>query len=200
MVNLCICSMQVHQSRFSLSFLPSIFPIFILSGCFLMLAGLCASVRVTNSAPLRSHSSPHCCSWPPFSELGRGTCTCRRLGTGTCTQWLRRAGCCGDGTEIRLVTQDTPVWFTESRGSNEEGKGMCKEKKRILECGRQLTFSWSWPYRRCEVCRSWAGQWGWPSWPVSHRTQASGEAEKAQSPSWTERTFWELRIKFTKTG
>lgn len=50
MVNLCICSMQVHQSRFSL-FFPSVIPIFILSGCFLMLAGLCASVRVTNSAP-----------------------------------------------------------------------------------------------------------------------------------------------------
>lgn len=30
MVNLCICSMQVHQSRFSLLF----FPIFILSGRF----------------------------------------------------------------------------------------------------------------------------------------------------------------------
>lgn len=50
MVNLCICSMQVHQSRFSLSILP-IFPIFILSGCFLMLAGFSASVCVTNSAP-----------------------------------------------------------------------------------------------------------------------------------------------------
>lgn len=52
MVNLCICSMQVHQSRVTLSV-----PIVILSGCFLMLAGLCASVRggagVADCAPLR---------------------------------------------------------------------------------------------------------------------------------------------------
>lgn len=45
MVNLCICSMQVHQSRFSLFFFPSFLPsspFFILSGCFLVLAGVCA--------------------------------------------------------------------------------------------------------------------------------------------------------------
>ena len=111
MVNLCICSMQVHQSRFSLfftSFHPSIFPHFhpqwlFPHACRFMCLCSCYKQR----PPPRSRSSPHCCSWPPFSELGRGTCTYRRLGTGTCTRWPRRAGCCGDGTEIRLVTQDT---------------------------------------------------------------------------------------------
>lgn len=79
---------------------------------------------VLQTAPPRSHSWPHCCSWPPFSELGRGTYTCLRLGTGTCTQWPRRAGCCGDRTEVRLVTHDTPVQFTDSwweGGTNKRG-------------------------------------------------------------------------------
>ena len=45
--------MQVHQSNSVSPPLPlPPFPIFILSGCFLMLAGLCASARVTNSASL----------------------------------------------------------------------------------------------------------------------------------------------------
>lgn len=54
---------------------------------------------MSQTAPPRSRSSPRCCSWPPFSELGRGTCTCPRRGTGTCTQWPRRAGCCADQTD-----------------------------------------------------------------------------------------------------
>lgn len=68
------------------------------------------------TAPPRSHFSPHCCSWPPSSELEKGTCTCPRRGTGTCTQWPRRAGCCGDGADARLVRQDPPVSFTEEAG------------------------------------------------------------------------------------
>lgn len=91
MVNLCICSMQVHQSRVILSG-----PIAILSGCFLMLAGLCASVRGWQTAlpSVRFRSWPRCCSSPPSSGPGRGTCTCLHPGTGTCTQWPRRARCC----------------------------------------------------------------------------------------------------------
>lgn len=90
MVNLCICSMQVHQSRVILSG-----PVVILSGCFLMLAGLCASVRGWQTAlpSARSRSWPRCCSSPPFSGPGRGTCTCLHPGTGTCTRWPRRARC-----------------------------------------------------------------------------------------------------------
>lgn len=116
MVNLCICSMQVHQSRFSLSFLPSFLPSSPFSSSVVVSSCLQVYVPlfVCHQRPPRSHSSPRCCSWPPFSELGRGTCTCRRLGTGTCTQWPRRAGCCGDRREVRLVTQDTSVEFTES--------------------------------------------------------------------------------------
>lgn len=50
----------------------------------------------------RSRSLLHCCSSPPSSELGRGTCTYRLRGTCTCTRWLRRAGCCRDGTKTGL--------------------------------------------------------------------------------------------------
>lgn len=55
---------------------------------------MCLSSRRT--APPRSRSSPRCCSWPPFSEPGRGTCTYLHPGTDTCTRWRRRAGCCGE--------------------------------------------------------------------------------------------------------
>lgn len=49
---------------------------------------------------------------------------------------------------------------------------------------RTVTSSWK---SRCTWgggCRSWAGPWGWPSWPASHSNQASAGAEKAQFPSW----------------
>lgn len=117
MVNLCICSMQVHQSRFSLFFSfrhPHFSSSVVVSSCLQVYVPL----FVLQTAPPRSHSSPRCCSWPPFSELGRGTCTCRRLGTGTCTRWPRRAGCCGDGTEV--IIRDTPVQLKQR--ADEGGK------------------------------------------------------------------------------
>lgn len=117
MGNLCICSMQVHQSRFSLSFLPHP-PLHKSSTVvsFLVLVGLCASVHVGQHPP-RSHSLPRCCSLPPFSEPGRGTCTYLHPGTGTYTQWLRRAGCCRDITEVNLAHDRWSDHFKKLEGS-----------------------------------------------------------------------------------
>lgn len=63
---------------------------------------MCLSSRRT--APPRSRSSPRCCSWPPFSEPGRGTCTYLHPGTDTCTRWRRRAGCCGETSKRSTST------------------------------------------------------------------------------------------------
>lgn len=136
MVNLCICSMQVHQSRFSLFF--PISSSVVVSSCLQVYV----PPFVSQAAPPRCRSWPHCCSWPPSSGLGRGTYTYRRPGTGTCTQWPRRAGCCKDRTEMRLVTQDPPEtpdkenmgWEGEERRKcaklEKEGQKFTRAKKK----------------------------------------------------------------------
>lgn len=109
MGNFCICSMQVHQSRFSPP--PQSFtnhPQWFLSSCSWVYVP-----RFTLDSPPRSRSSPRCCSWPPFSEPGRDTCTYPHPGTGTCTRWLQRAGCC----------KDIKVSFTCGRQNFKEGGG-----------------------------------------------------------------------------
>ena len=52
--------------------------------------------------------------------------------------------------------------------------------------GRPLTLTSSWR-SRCTWgggCRSWAGRWGWPSWPASRSNRASEGAGKARFLSW----------------
>lgn len=101
MGNLCICSMQVHQSGLSLSPSSSSTPQIIHSGFVPRARGFYVPRFASGGSP-RSRSLPRCCSWPPFSEPGRGTCTYLHPGTDTCTRWPRRAGCCGETGEISL--------------------------------------------------------------------------------------------------
>lgn len=112
MVNLCICSMQVHQSKFSLSFLlPHLWKQKSSTVVASSFSQVYVPLFMLLTAPLRSRSLPRCCSWPPFSEPGRGTCTCPRQGTGTCTRWPRREGCCGDTTaEINDRRASCALW------------------------------------------------------------------------------------------
>ena len=130
MVNLCICSMQVHQSKFSLCFssssslLPSpplVFPANLPQWLLPHACRFYVPLFVSQTAPSRSRSWPRCCSWPPFAGPGRGTCTCPRPGTGTCTRWPRRAGCCGDETEEGSVRRGPAVRRGLRGGGQTEG-------------------------------------------------------------------------------
>lgn len=115
---------------------------------------------------LRFHFLLHYCLWLVFFEQWRDTYTCRLLEIGTCTQLLQKEGCCkGKGT----VSKRQGMGFLSSGGRK----------------GRpSVTSSWR---SRCTWgggCRSWAGQWGWPSWPASHSSQASEGARRAQFLFW----------------
>lgn len=77
--------------------------------------------------PLRFHSLPHCCSSPPFSELGKGTCTCRHPGTDTCTRWHQRAECCRNGGTDWLCSLGLSV-------NKHLKKGSCAWKSGVRRC------------------------------------------------------------------